>query len=82
VRSLRELVARNHVFVKPADLSKIVSQAGLLAFIDEQAHRVTHTVELDPRARWVRADSIQIQQVLINLVRNSIQAMEGQPLRR
>jgi PAS domain S-box-containing protein len=82
VRSLRELVARNHVFVKPADLSKIVSQAGLLAFIDEQAHRVTHTVELDPKARWVRADSIQIQQVLINLVRNSIQAMEGQPLRR
>ncbi|CAA9541515.1 MAG: Two-component oxygen-sensor histidine kinase FixL [uncultured Sphingosinicella sp.] len=82
VRSLRELVSRNNVVVKATDLAKIVSQAGLLAFIDEQAHRVTHTVELDPAARWVRADGIQIQQVLINLVRNSMQAMEGRSLRR
>ncbi len=82
VRSLRELVSRNNVVVRPTDLKKIVSQAGLLAFIDEQAHGVTHTVELDPGARWVRADGIQIQQVLINLVRNSIQAMDGRALRR
>jgi two-component system sensor kinase FixL len=81
VRGLRELVARNRVAVRTADLVKIVGQASLLAFVDEQAHGVTHRVEIDPAARWVSADSIQIQQVLINLARNSIQALAGRPRR-
>ena len=32
---------------------------------------------LDPEAKWVEADAIQVQQILINLVRNAIEAMAG-----
>ena len=53
----------------------------ILAFVDEHLHGVTHRIELDPAARWVKVDRIQIQQVLINLIRNGIQAMEDSPQR-
>ncbi len=33
------------------------------------------TVELDPAAAWVAADKVQVQQVLLNLLRNSLQAV-------
>jgi hypothetical protein len=32
--------------------------------------------------RWVRVDAVQIQQVLINLVRNAIEAMKGSATKR
>ena len=81
VRRLRELVARGNVAVKPEDLSRLVEEASELAFVDEYLHGVTHRIELDPDARWVEADRIQVQQVLINLVRNAVQAMADQPTR-
>ena len=36
---------------------------------------------LDPDASYVLADRIQIQQVILNLFRNAIEAMQGQPRR-
>jgi two-component system sensor kinase FixL len=81
VRGLRELVSRGIVTVKAEDLPRLIQEASVLAFIDEQAQGVTHKVELDPAARWVQADGIQVQQVLINLVRNAIEAMAGGPRR-
>ena len=79
VRSLRELVSRRGVNMKTQDLAKIIAEANILALVDEQAQGVTHRIDIDPAARWVEADSIQIQQVLINLIRNAIQAMAGRP---
>ena len=81
VRRLRELVARGNVAVKPEDLSRLIEEASELAFVDEHLHGVSHRIALDPDARWVEADRIQVQQVLINLVRNAVQAMADQPRR-
>lgn len=81
VRRLRELVARGAVAVQAEDLPRMIEEAGVLGFVDAAALGVTHRVELDPAARWVRADRIQIEQVLINLIRNAIEAMEGCPVR-
>jgi two-component system sensor kinase FixL len=76
VRRLRELVARGTVAVGPEDLWKLVDDASVLAFVDEHLHGVSHQIEIDPDARWVEVDRIQIQQVLINLIRNAVQAMQ------
>ena len=81
VRGLRELVARGNVNVKPEELSRLVHDACVLAFVDEHLLGISHRIELDPSAHWVDADGIQIQQVLINLIRNSVQAMADQPVR-
>jgi two-component system sensor kinase FixL len=81
VRGLRELVARGNVSIKPEELPQLIHDAGVLAFVDAHLLGVSHRIELDPAAHWVDADRIQIQQVLINLVRNAVQAMTDQPTR-
>jgi two-component system sensor kinase FixL len=81
VRRLRELVARGNVSSRPESLPKLIEDASLIAFLDEHLFGVTHRLELDPEADWVEVDPIQIQQVVINLVRNAMQAMENRPRR-
>lgn len=77
VRRLRELVARGNAAMRPEELPKLIEDAGVIAFLDAKFLGVTHKVDLDPAAQWVEVDRIQVQQVLINLIRNSMQAMQG-----
>jgi PAS domain S-box-containing protein len=77
VRRLRELVSRGTASVMVEHLPKLIEDASVLAFLDEQMLGVRHRLDLDPAAQWVRADRVQIQQVLINLIRNAVEAMEG-----
>jgi PAS domain S-box-containing protein len=77
LRRLRELVSRGKVSVQPEHLPLLIDEACVLAFVDEHVLGVSHRLELDPAAAWVHADRIQIQQVLINLVRNAIEALPG-----
>ena len=79
VRRLRELVSRGTVSVLVEHLPRLIEDAAVLAFLDDEARGVRHRLDLDPAATWVRADRVQIQQVLINLVRNAIEAMEESP---
>lgn len=76
VRRLRELVARGAASVRPEELPKLIEDAGVLAFLDAHLLSVTPSIETDPDATWVEVDRIQIQQVLINLIRNAVQAMQ------
>ncbi len=75
VRSLRELVSRGTVSVQAENLPRLIEEASVLGFVDAKLHGIRHRLELDPAARWVLADRVQIQQVLINLIRNAIEAM-------
>jgi len=75
LRGVRDLVSRGKVSVRTEHLPQLIDEACLLAFIDAEARGIPHRLELDPAAQWVRADRIQIQQVLINLVRNAVEAI-------
>lgn len=81
VRRLRELFSSGTVTMQRQDLVWLVEEAGGLAFLDEHLLGITHRVEIDPEARFARCDRIQIQQVLINLIRNAVQAMAESPVR-
>jgi two-component system sensor kinase FixL len=81
LRRLRELVSGGGVSVRSEDLGKLIQEASLIGFVDEHLLAVTHRIELDPAAAWVAVDRIQIQQVLINLIRNAVQAMQDLPRR-
>jgi two-component system, LuxR family, sensor kinase FixL len=81
VRRLRELVSRGRASAKAEHLPKLIKEASVLALVDATLQGVNHRVELDEEAKWVWADRIQIQQVLINLARNAIEAMQHCPVR-
>jgi len=75
VRQLRSFVAKGRVEVETQDLSSIIAEVGVLAVPQAQREGVEIGFALDPRARWIKADAVQVQQVLINLVRNAVEAM-------
>jgi two-component system sensor kinase FixL len=76
LRRLRTLVSRGTVATVVDHLPQLVEEACVLAFIDATVLGIRHRLALDATAVWVRADRIQIQQVIINLVRNAVEAME------
>ncbi|MDQ4087586.1 MAG: PAS domain-containing protein [Pseudomonadota bacterium] len=76
VRRLREMVSRGAVAMDVEHLPTLVEEAGVLGFVDEKLRRVRHRTAIEEGAEWVRVDRIQIQQVLINLIRNAVEAME------
>lgn len=77
VRRLREFVARGEVEREPIGLGKLIEESAALALAGTRQHGVRMEVDLDPTVSRVFADRIQIQQVLLNLIRNAIEAMDG-----
>lgn len=75
VRRLREFVSRGEVEKSVEDVHELVESASKLALIGAREKGVEARFRLDPTARNVLVDKIQIQQVLINLMRNAIEAM-------
>jgi two-component system C4-dicarboxylate transport sensor histidine kinase DctB len=63
------------------DLAGVVDQALLLLDARLREERVSCVLDLT-RPAWVRGDAIRLEQVLINLLRNALDAMSDKPLKR
>jgi two-component system C4-dicarboxylate transport sensor histidine kinase DctB len=63
------------------DLAAVVDQALLLMDARLRDERVSCVLNLT-RPAWVRGDAIRLEQVLINLLRNALDAMSDKPLKR
>jgi two-component system sensor kinase FixL len=81
IRHLREFVARGESERHVEDLPKLVQEASALALVGAKEKGVRVAFRFDQAARLVLADRIQIQQVLLNLIRNAIEAMQDCPRR-
>jgi two-component system sensor kinase FixL len=82
IRRLREFVARGESERRVENLSKLIEDASTLALIGAKEHGVDVSFHLNSEADFVLADRIQIQQVLVNLIRNAIEIMSETPNRR
>jgi two-component system, LuxR family, sensor kinase FixL len=76
IRRLRDFVARGESERRVEDVKKLVEEASALALVGVRDKGVHVRFEFDPRIDFVLADKVQIQQVLLNLMRNAIDAME------
>ena len=77
IRRLREFVARGEGERRVESLSKLVEEASALALVGAKERRIQVRFQFDPSADLVLADKVQIQQVILNLIRNAIEAMEN-----
>jgi len=75
VRRLRDFVSRGEVEKTIADLPELISEAAALGLLGAREKGVDATFSLDPSTPPVLVDRVQIQQVLINLIRNAVEAM-------
>lgn len=75
VRRLREFVARGEVNKTIEDLPRLINEASALALVGSREKGIESRTIIDPEATPVLADRVQIQQVLINLMRNATEAM-------
>ncbi len=75
IHRLRDFVGRGETERRVESLAKLVEEASALAFVGAKELGVRVTMQFDPTADLVLADRVQIQQVMINLLRNAIDAM-------
>jgi two-component system sensor kinase FixL len=81
VRRLRAFVARGETEKTIEPLLPLISETGGFAALDARQQNIDVTFDLDPEASPVLVDRVQIQQVLLNLLRNAIEAMVDSPNR-
>ncbi|MDW9378525.1 oxygen sensor histidine kinase FixL (plasmid) [Sinorhizobium meliloti] len=75
IKHLREFVTKGETEKAPEDIRKLVEEAAALALVGSREQGVRTVFEYLPGAEMVLVDRIQVQQVLINLMRNAIEAM-------
>jgi two-component system sensor kinase FixL len=76
IRRLRDLVSRGETERRAESISKLVEEASALALVGVKDRGIHVQFKFDPSVDLVLADRVQIQQVLLNLIRNAMDAME------
>jgi signal transduction histidine kinase len=81
-----EILRRVRNFLRPSadarevvDVNRLVREAVALAELDARQNHIEVSVDLDASLGMVLVDPIQIEQVILNLLRNAIEAMAACP---
>ncbi|MFG1319715.1 sensor histidine kinase [Xanthobacter autotrophicus] len=82
IRRLRDFVSRGESERRVESLSKLVEEASALALVGAKEHGIQVRFLYDPGCDLVLADKVQVQQVLLNLMRNALEAMMEAPRRQ
>jgi two-component system sensor kinase FixL len=77
IRRLRAFVARGEVAKRPESVTKLIEEASALALVGAKELGIKVLIRIDPDLPTAEVDRVQIQQVLLNLIRNAIEAMDG-----
>jgi two-component system sensor kinase FixL len=81
IRRLRAFVERGETARHPEQVDALVEEASALALVGLGDRGVTVRFARDPNLPSVVADRVQVQQVLLNLLRNAVEAMETSTVR-
>jgi len=81
VRRMRDFMSHGQTEHRTENLPQLITEANALALVGSREHGIDVQVSLDPKAEAVFVDRVQVQQVLLNLIRNAIEAMIDSPIR-
>ena len=77
IRKLRQFVGKGETDRRSESLNKLVEEALALALVGARQSGIRVSLDLDSSLPPVFVDGVQVQQVVLNLVRNAVEAMEG-----
>ncbi len=77
LRRLREFLRKGDREQEAQSIGKLLEEASALALIGARESGVKVQLRVEPDLPPVRVDKVQIQQVVVNLTRNAIEAMES-----
>ncbi|MBB4370721.1 PAS domain S-box-containing protein [Bradyrhizobium sp. cir1] len=77
IRRVRALAKKGEIEMVPLDINEVVKDVIALVTRELVSHRVTLRTELTEGLPMILGDRIQLQQVIINLVMNGIEAMDA-----
>lgn len=75
VKHLRNFVTKGQSHREIVELSNVVRLAVSMVRNEIVSHQIALTIDTQPALPTIKADSIQIEQVILNLLRNAIEAM-------
>lgn len=81
IRRLRDFVSRGETDRCTENLPKLIEESSALALIGVKNSNVRISFDFGVGTELIWADKVQIQQVLLNLIRNAIEAMQDLPRR-
>lgn len=76
IRRLRGFIGGTGAQRKPEDLNQTVEEASALALVGAKQRQIKFNLDPAPDLPHALIDRVQIQQVVLNLVRNAMEAME------
>jgi len=76
VRNLLDFARQNEVLARPTDINRLVRDVIAKRPPQTEGPVVQIVLDLDPQVPVIEADPLQLEQVLINLVDNGVEAME------
>jgi PAS domain S-box-containing protein len=79
IRRLRDFLTKRDIELRRESIASIVSDSVDLVLIGAPQSTTRIVDRLDPAADMIFADCIQVQQVLVNLLRNSLEALLHAP---
>jgi PAS domain S-box-containing protein len=77
IRRVRALANKTDIEKVPLDIDDVVGEAIALVQRELISHRVSLRMEFAPALPMILGDRVQLQQVIINLVMNGIEAMQS-----
>jgi PAS domain S-box-containing protein len=77
IRRVRALANKTDIEKVPLDLNDVVKEVIALVQREVDSHQVSLRIEFAPALPMILGDRVQLQQVIINLVMNGIEAMQS-----
>ncbi len=76
IQRVRALANKTDVRMAPLDINRVINESIVLVQPELASHGVSLRMDLAPALPLVLADRVQLQQVIINLVMNGMEAMQ------